>query len=294
MADTPRVTVSPGQERVGRHAAVVYSDDRQWAAHLCAFVRDGLDRDEQIRYFADATEPARVLHTLTEAGIDAAGAVRRGQLAVSTAAQTYLAGGGFDPDQVIALWYEAVAEASAQGFRALRAIGEMSWGARDVAGADRLLEYELRMHHEVFERLPLTAWCFYDRRPMPKEGVDVLAGAHLTHRGTCREDVAPRLALRVAPLAGSSGFLLSGSAGHESRHVVAAAAAAVTNAPDARVELDLSALRHLDAASLLTLAEASDRRPGNVPLRIREAPATVRRLLDLFPELSSSVEVVGR
>ncbi|MFD3512861.1 MEDS domain-containing protein [Streptomyces sp. NPDC058657] len=276
-------------ERTERHSSIVYSDDHQWAGHLRAFVREGLERDEAMLYFADATDPARVLRTLTDAGIDAQGAVRRGQLSLPEA-RTHLADSGFDPDAMIALWYEAVDTALGRGHRGLRVIEEMSWGMRENAGVDRLLEYELRIHHEVFERLPLTAWCFYDRRLVSDEGVNVLAGAHLTHRG----NTVAQPTLQVAPLSGSPGFLLRGSAGYDTRRIVAATAAAVATAPGTHLELDFSTLHHLDADSLVTLAQAAASRPGNVPLRIREAPPTLRRLLDLFPELSSSMEVVAR
>ncbi|WP_344609430.1 MEDS domain-containing protein [Streptomyces glaucus] len=287
----PGATAPPDRvPAAGRHAGVVFSDDREWAGHLCAFVRGGLERDEQVQYFADTTDPGRVLRTLTDAGIDAAAAVTRGQLSVSTAAQTYLAGAGFDPDEMIGLWYDALEAALARGHRGLRAIGEMAWGARDTAGADRLLEYELRIHHEVFARLPLTAWCFYDRRLLPDAQVRVLAGAHLSHRGETVADPA----LRVAPLAGRPGLLMSGSAGYDTRDTVAAAAAAVRGAPAQRMELDLSALRHLDAASLAALADAAAGRPGGPSLRIRQAPPSLRRLLELFPELGAAVEVVDR
>ncbi|MEU1054182.1 MEDS domain-containing protein [Streptomyces sp. NPDC005876] len=274
----------------GHHSSVVFADDQEWAGHLCAFVRDGLDQGEEIAYFADSTEPERVLRTLTEAGIDATAAVKRGQLSVSTATRTYLAGTGFDPDAMIGLWYEAVQSATARGYGGLRAIGEMSWGARDIAGADRLLEYELRIHQEVFERLPLTAWCFYDRRLLPDDCVDVLAGAHPVSRG----GPVGRPALRVTPLTDRPGLRISGSAGYDTRDVVAAAAAAVRGMPAPRVELDLAELRHLDAASLAALAAAAADRPAGGPLGVRHAPPSLRRLLDLFPEFGSVVEVLDR
>lgn len=291
MARMPGAAVPPEQESAaGRHCSVVFSDDQEWAEHLRVFVRDGLERDEQVLYFADTTDPGRVLRTLTDAGIDAAAAVRRGQLSVPTAAQTYLAGDGFDPDAMIGLWHTAMGAALAGGHRGLRAIGEMSWGARDVAGADRLLEYELRIHHDVFERLPLTAWCFYDRRLLPDGYLNVLAGAHLSRRGS----PVGGPVLRVAPLTDRPGLLMSGSAGYDTRDIVAAAAATVAGASTERVELDLADLRHLDAASLAALAGAAAGRPGGAPLQIRRAPAPLRRLLDLFPELASMVEVGGR
>ncbi|MFV2118373.1 MEDS domain-containing protein [Streptomyces sp. Act-28] len=291
MVVAPETAALP--ERVStaeRHTSVVFSDDRQWAEHLCGFVRTGLDRGEQVRYFADTTAPERVLRTLADAGIDAAAAVTRGQLSVPVTGQTYLAGAGFDPDMMIGLWYDAVEEASARGYRGVRAIGEMSWGVRGTAGADRLLEYELRIHHEVFDRLPLTAWCFYDRRLLPDAFVNVMAGAHPAHRG----GPVAEPTLHVAPLIDRAGFLMSGSAGHDTRDVVAAVAAAVRGASAQRMELDLTGLRHLDAASLATLAEAAAGRPGGAPLRLRQPPPSLRRLLELFPALDSAVEVVDR
>ncbi|MEU1123903.1 MEDS domain-containing protein [Streptomyces sp. NPDC005899] len=281
---------SEGEPVEGCHSSVVFSDDRQWAGHLAAFVRSGLARGRRVQYFADTTDPERVLAALTDAGIDAAGAVARGQLSLSVATQTYLAGSGFDPDAMIGLWQEAVDEAGASGYPGVWAIGEMSWANRDVAGADRLLEYELRIHHEVFARLPLTAWCFYDRRLMSDACVDVLASAHLTHRG--ESHAAP--ALWLAPLADRPGLRMSGSAGYDTRDTVAAAAAVVSGAQTPRAELDLAAVRHLDAASLAVLTGGAAGRPDGPPLRIRQPPPSLRRLLQLFPEFDASVEVVDR
>lgn len=274
-----------------RHSSVVFADDQEWADHLCDFVRSGLEQGEQISYFADRTDPDRVLRTLIDAGIDAEAAARRGQLSVSTAMQTYLAGAAFDVEAMLGLWHDAVATTSARGYRGLRAIGEMSWVVRDVRGADRLLEYELRIHHEVFERLPLTAWCFYDGRLLSDDYINVLAGAHLTHRG----ERTGMPVLQVTPLADRRGLSMSGSAGYDTRDVVAAAAAAVRRAPAGRMELHLSNLHHLDSASLVAFAEAAAARPtGSPPLRVREAPPPLIRLLELFPELGAGVEVVER
>ncbi|MFD3651975.1 MEDS domain-containing protein [Streptomyces sp. NPDC058620] len=291
MPTARRVAASPERESLeGCHSSVVFSDDRQWAEHLGAFVRGGLENGEQVQYFADTTAPERVLRALTDAGIDAAGAVTRGQLSVSVAAQTYLAGSGFDPDAMIGLWFDAAEAACASGYRGLRAIGEMSWAARDITGADRLLEYELRLHHEVFARLPLTTWCFYDRRLMSDEYVSVLASAHATHRGEPHAEPT----LRVAPLVDRPGLLMSGSAGYDTRDAVAAAAAVISGSAAQQMDLDLAALRHLDAASLAVLADAAAGRPGGMPLRVRQAPSPMWRLLQLFPELDSVVEVVDR
>lgn len=282
-----------GEPAADRHVAVEYSTDDEWAAHLVPFVRAGFDRDEQVQYFADVTDPRLVMRTLAERGVDADTAVRRGQLVVTTADETYLAGARFDPDAMIGLWGRAVETALGQGYGNLRVIGEMSWGARHITGAERLLEYELRIHHEVFEQLPLTAWCFYDRRLLAPEARDVLTGAHLARAGAEPRSHA-RPGLSVVPLAGRPGFRLSGSAGYESRRVAASASAALAASPAQDITLDLSCLDHLDVAALADIAHAAQRRPSGTPLRIVGAPPALRRILELFPDLGAGLQEVGR
>jgi ABC-type transporter Mla MlaB component len=291
MCGTP---ASPGTEPAsGRHAGVVFSSDREWAGHLLAFVRAGLERGEQVQYFADTTDPDHVLRTLADGAVDTASAVRRGQLVVTTAAQTYLAGPRFDPDAMIGLWEDAVEAALARGHPGLRAIGEMSWCARQPAGADRLLEYELRIHQEVFERLPLTAWCFYDERLLSPGDLAVLADAHPTRLGAAVPADGGR-GLRVAPTTDFPGFRLSGPAGYESRRVTASVAAALPGSRAAQVTLDLSDLQFMDVGTLTALARAAAERNSDTPVRLLDPPPSLKRMLELFPELGGALEVVGR
>ncbi|MEC3992735.1 MEDS domain-containing protein [Actinacidiphila sp. DG2A-62] len=279
-----------------RHVAVEYSTDEEWAALLVPFVCAGLERGEQVQYVADATDPGFVIRTLAERGVDSDSAVRRGQFVVTTAGETYLAGGRFDPDTVIGLWHRAVESAVGDGYRSLRVIGEMSWATRDITGAERLLEYELRIHHEVFEQLPLTAWCLYDRRLLAPQVLDVLAGAHLTRKGAASGSGSSgsRRGLSVAPLAGQPGFRLSGSAGYESRRVVAAASAALAASTAEQVTLDLSGLDHLDVSALADIAHAARRRVPGSALRLVGAPPALDRMLELFPELRAALQGVGQ
>ncbi|MFH8336404.1 MEDS domain-containing protein [Streptomyces sp. AM6-12] len=282
-----------GDAAADRHVAVEYSTDEEWLAHLVPFVRAGFDRGEQVQYFADSTDPRRVMRALAERGVDAGAAVRRGQLVVTTADETYLRGARFDPDAMFTVWRRAVEAAIGQGYGNLRVIGEMSWGVRRIAGAQRLLEYELRIHHEVFEQLPLTAWCFYDRRLLAPGALERLAGAHLTRTGAAPSSRA-RSGLAVVPLAGRPGFRLSGSAGYESRRVAASASAAVAASPSKDITLDLSGLDHLDIASLAEIAHAARRRPSGTPVRLVGVPPAFHRMLELFPELGAGLQEAGQ
>jgi ABC-type transporter Mla MlaB component len=272
---------------------VAFSTDGEWADRLAGLVRDGLDRGEQVQYLADTTAPEHVLRTLTDRGVDAASAVRRGQLVVTTAARADPAGPRLAPDAMIGRWHRAVEAALARGHRGLRAIGEPARSARGV-GAEPLLEYELRIHHEVCALLPLTAWCFYDRRLVPPDELRMLMDAHPVRWGAAPDPAGRAAGLRVTPLPGSPGFRLSGSAGHENHRVIAAAAAAVSGSPTRRLTLDLSELEYLDIAALAALSRAAVRRRGAPPVRLLGAPPSLRRMLELFPELGRCLEVAAR
>ncbi|GAA2219254.1 STAS domain-containing protein [Streptomyces nogalater] len=141
--------------------------------------------------------------------------------------------------------------------------------------------------------MPLTAWCFYDRRLLAPDALDVLTGAHLTRAGAVpRSHVRPGLS--VVPLAGSPGFRLSGSAGYESRRVAASTSAALAASPAQDITLDLSSLDHLDVATLADIAHAARRRPSGTPLRLVGAPPALHRMLELFTELGTGLQAVGQ
>jgi hypothetical protein len=49
------------------------------------------------------------------------------------------------------------------GYPGSRACGEMSWTLRDIPGADRFLEYEVRLN-TITETFPYIGMCQYDAR----------------------------------------------------------------------------------------------------------------------------------
>ncbi|WP_234384849.1 STAS domain-containing protein [Streptomyces sp. MMG1121] len=139
----------------------------------------------------------------------------------------------------------------------------------------------------------MRACCFYDRRLLPGQGFEELAGAHLTRSGLAACSVE-RPGLSVSPLVHPPGFRLSGSAGYESRHVAASVAAALAGASAEHVTLDLSGVEHLDVATLADIAQAALRRPSGTRVRLTRVPPMLQRMLELFPELGAGMEVTRR
>ncbi|PRH77297.1 hypothetical protein C6N75_20980 [Streptomyces solincola] len=277
------------------HICAWYSDDRTWASLVSGFLAPALERGERLYYFADATDPDAVLSALADQGMDVRRARAQGRLDVFTADDTYLASGPFDPDAMVGQWHDATAQALADGCTGLRAIGEMSWCARDVPGADRLLEYELRIHGEVFAKLPrLSALCLYDRRLIPDADTAVLTGAHRAVPVAPSGEAPPaRPPLRALPHPHAPGLVLEGALDHDGRGTTRGAVAALSRmAADGDVELDLSELDFVDVVGAGMLSEAARALPAGRSLRISGAPATLHRLLGLFPELRAGLKVV--
>jgi hypothetical protein len=94
-------------------------------------------------------------------GIDVAGCEASGQLEVVTPAETYLAGGTFDPDKMLVAVEGVIASAIEHGFPRTRSMGNMDWALDGAPGSERLIEYESRVN-EVLSRTLQLAICVYD------------------------------------------------------------------------------------------------------------------------------------
>jgi KaiC/GvpD/RAD55 family RecA-like ATPase len=128
--------------RPGEHYLLPFRDPEEHRATLAAVLMQGLQRDERIVYIAERLPPAEVVPYLSAAGVPAGDAVARGQFIVRDAR------GAYGPDDVhtaavLAYWSDEVDRALENGYRGLRAAGDMTWALGNGARADRLCEYEM-------------------------------------------------------------------------------------------------------------------------------------------------------
>jgi two-component system, chemotaxis family, sensor kinase Cph1 len=144
---------------------------------VARFLADGLARNERCWYVPCADEAGAIRKAMEHRGIDVDAETERSALHLFDSNDTYTVHGGFDPEQTMRLFSEAIEQALSDGFNGFRAAADMSW-ALDVAnGAETVITYEalLRM---LFSNSPATGLCLYDKRRMP---LPVLNGALLTH-----------------------------------------------------------------------------------------------------------------
>lgn len=164
----------------GDHLCCLYETEKEHRTLLMSFLRQGLERGEKVLYVVDDCLPETILgylrDTSTGSGqaLDVEPYLARGQLAILIGDDTYVRQGVFGPEGMITLLRAETERALAEGYRALRDIGEMTWALRGQPGSERLMEYEARLN-DFLSGSQCLVICQYDRRRFaPEVLLDVL------------------------------------------------------------------------------------------------------------------------
>lgn len=266
------------------HACLLYASDAERWDVAAAYVDAGLRAGERVVYVADGEDPESVVDALTAAGANCARHRSAGQLQISYA-MSLGDPGSFDPKRLTGLWRRFAQQAVADGFRGLRAIVDSSWALRNGLDIDAVVAYE-RTVHTLFATHPVSAICLYDERLWPGEAILAAAEAHPAILCGGWHHHLPSRATDELALAFTEPRCLR-VAGTVDLGTVARFADALRLGSRGRgdLTLDLTELRFLDVRALGCLHDAAHElvRRSHV-LRIRNAPAEVRRLLALLGE----------
>ena len=155
----------------------LYETDEQLTATVASFLADGLARGERCWYVPSDGEIDPVRKALERRGVDVTAESRRSALHLLDSRDTYTVHGGFDPEQTMRVFNEAIERALSDGFNGFRAAADMSWALTIDNGAELVIAYEALLRI-LFSMSPATGLCLYDRRRMP---LQVVNGALLTH-----------------------------------------------------------------------------------------------------------------
>jgi anti-anti-sigma regulatory factor len=265
-----------GRLRPGDHACFVIGDDTTRLRGLATYIDAGLRENDRVLYFGP--DPDRLAADLAGAGVDTPAAMARGQLEMVTPQQSYLASGSFDPEATMAGWRTETDRALADGYRSLRAIGDMSWAARPVPGSDRLDWYEANVNR-VFADGGAMAICLYDRRLFSATDTERVNRAHpaSVEPGA---DPADDPALRFARTVDPPGVRLRGEADLSNRLALRAVLERLaddTPADGRSLTIDVSELVFADGAAMRILLETAV--AGAPRVRVVGSSPGLRRLL---------------
>jgi hypothetical protein len=151
----PGVELAPGD-----HICAFYRGAEQRDELLLPYLREGLLAGDKCICVTD--DPAAGESVRALAAADVAPSPAAGQLQAMGSGATYLADGYFAIDRMIEFWDDAVGGAVLRdGFRFVRAVGEMTWALRDLPGVEHLLAYEARLN-DFLPRYPQVILCLYD------------------------------------------------------------------------------------------------------------------------------------
>ncbi|MCZ4120949.1 MEDS domain-containing protein [Streptomyces sp. H39-S7] len=279
----------------GGHSCVVYGDEREWAETVTRFVREGLECGQRVVYVTDVHPPQAVDQVLRERGVDVEAAARRGRLLIQEATDSYLRQLPFDPDVVLAGMRAACEEALGQGFPGVRIASEMAWCAREIPGAERVLEYELRLDREVCAALPLTGLCLFDR--VSAAGAELAVAAHSPRPpGVPASHSHPvaELPLAVSVSPDGPGVRLHGHADLDTRSALAVVLRNVARMPGPVVHVDLAAMDFLDVDALAQLVSTTvSLRETGRRLVLQSPPASLVRAAAMFPAECDVLEIAA-
>lgn len=144
-----------------RHVCAFFSSPQEEYGTLLPFVRDGLERGERAFHVLPSQYREEHLEQLRSGGIDVVAAQRRRQLEVATPQETYLRGGRFDKNAMLALIQETLKTGTTLGFALTRLVAHAESVLEDWANVNDWIEYETRVN-EVLPRYSDPVICTYD------------------------------------------------------------------------------------------------------------------------------------
>lgn len=140
----------------GDHICAFYRHPAERDEILLPFLRDGLRAGHKCVCVVDSCDPDHVIDQLdTEPRAD-------DQLEVLDSGGTYLASGGFLPEEMLTFWNTKTDACLREGgFGFVRNVGDMTWAHSDKPGVDELISYESELNL-LMSCYPQVNLCLYD------------------------------------------------------------------------------------------------------------------------------------
>ena len=258
----------------GDHVCWSFDTDAERRRLTAAYVRGGLRKRQRVVYLPAAIDVDTALRELEDDGVRIGEALASGQLRVAAPADSYLAAGKFDGEATRTMFTAEVQQALADGWTALRALGDMLWGASGFPGAENLAEYE-REINRLHAGGSALGVCLYDRRLFPPALLREIYRAHpVAVTPWTPRTVEPMLRTRRTP----AGLRIDGEVDLSNRDALITVLAHLRDdMPAGTLTLDLTELAYADG----TVCRAIVGLARETPLRTVGADPAVRRLLEL-------------
>jgi hypothetical protein len=147
----------------GTHMCLIYDDDQQRKKIIGQFLAKGIQRGEQVSYFADTTNLKDVEDWLKDMGVVLPENKKDEKFKLLKAENAYCPYGKFIPAVMLNILGSCYDRAINAGYSGSRVSGEMSWSLKGIPGSEKLMEYEALIN-TISDKHPVTPICQYDAR----------------------------------------------------------------------------------------------------------------------------------
>jgi hypothetical protein len=144
-----------------RHVCAFFTSPKEEYETLLPFVRAGLEQGERAYHVLPDRYRNEHLEQLRGAGIDVEKAQQTRQLEIVLPEESYLSGGSFSKDSMLALIQAALKAGQALGFPLTRLVAHAETVLEDWSNVNDWIEYEMRLN-DVLPRYDDPVICTYD------------------------------------------------------------------------------------------------------------------------------------
>ena len=145
----------------GVHICQIYNTEEERIETLDKFIASGLTEHECTACFSDKETIDHLSSNLHDKEINLEENIKEGDFSLSGVNEIYFTENKFNPERMLGLLTDFFLESHKKNYSGARVIGEMTPKVKDVAGGNRLLEYESRVSL-LQKKYPISAVCQYN------------------------------------------------------------------------------------------------------------------------------------
>lgn len=161
MSDTIELGIPGLSLDVGDHVCAFFGGAAERDAILESYLGAGLRSGDKCLCVLDGSHGGEGRALLAALAAQRAPESAPDQLDVRVSRDTYLRGGRFSTEAMLAFWDDAVGAAMSEGYLFSRAVGEMTWALQQMPGVEELVGYEAELNY-FLPRYPQVVLCLYD------------------------------------------------------------------------------------------------------------------------------------
>jgi anti-anti-sigma regulatory factor len=182
-----RVRPFPLRARPGDHICWAYTNDSGLQAALAGYLNDGLIDGQRVQAILPAEQLDSTVDGLERTNADLRQARRDGSISYESSDDAYLSANGFDIDERIGGWIDAIDRAIFDGYSGLRVFGDATPILLDPLASQDWPIYELRADI-LSVSAPFVAMCAYDARRIGVQSMSTVQAIHPTLVGAASTD----------------------------------------------------------------------------------------------------------